>query len=127
MRGGRDRLEALKVARQVDSLSNSPSVRKSTKLSVLPVQVYKQICEQLNDRREENFDDFRTLAEKFGFSRDQIRDFEKKANPTDEILTAWSSTSDAATVGKLIELLNEEGLERWDVVKTLEHWVQSEQ
>ena len=98
----------------------------STKVRDLPVQVYKQICEQLNIKRDEKFDDFRILAEKLGFSREQIRHFESKDDPTDEILTSWSLASGEATVGKLIELLNGEDLERWDVAKTLKHWVDSQ-
>ena len=98
----------------------------STKVRDLPVQVYKQICEQLNVKRDEKFDDFRILAEKVGFSREQIRHFESKDDPTDEILTSWSLASGEATVGKLIELLNGEDLERWDVAKTLEHWVDAQ-
>ena len=118
---GRDRLDAMAVARQVDTLKRSHVL--STKVCDLPVQVYKQICEQLNVKRDEKFDDFRILAEKLGFSREQIRHFESKDDPTDEILTSWSLASGEATVGKLIELLNGEDLERWDVAKTLEHWV----
>lgn len=121
---GRDRLDALAVARQVDALKISPLL--STKVRDLPVQVYKQICEQLNVKRDEKFDDFRILAEKVGFSREEIRNFESKEDPTDEILTSWSLASVEVTVGKLIELLNGEDLERWDVVKTLNHWVDSQ-
>lgn len=121
---GRDRLDAMAVTRQVDTLKISHTL--STKVSDLPVQVYKQICEQLNVKRDEKFDDFRILAEKLGFSREEIRHFESKDDPTDEILMSWSLASGEATVGKLIELLNGEDLERWDVVKTLKHWVDSQ-
>lgn len=118
---GRDILDAMAVARPVKM-----SHALSTKVRDLPVQVYKQICEQLNVKRDEKFDDFRILAEKVGFSREQIRHFESKDDPTDEILTSWSLASGEATVGKLIELLNGEDLERWDVAKTLKHWVDSQ-
>ena len=121
---GRDRLDALAVAQQVDALKIRPAL--STKVRDLPVQVYKQICEQLNVKRDEKFDDFRILAEKVGFSREEIRNFESKEDPTDKILTSWSLANGEATVGKLIELLNGEDLERWDVVKTLNHWVDSQ-
>lgn len=117
----RDILDAMAVARPVKM-----SHALSTKVRDLPVQVYKQICEQLNVKRDEKFDDFRILAEKVGFSREQIRHFESKDDPTDEILTSWSLASGEATVGKLIELLNGEDLERWDVAKTLKHWVDSQ-
>jgi len=118
---GRDRLDVMAVARQVDTLKISHAL--STKVRDLPVQVYKQICEQLNVKRDEKFDDFRILAEKLGFSREEIRHFESKGDPTDEILTSWSLASGEATVEKLIQLLNGEDLERSDVAKTLEHWV----
>lgn len=62
------------------------------------------------------------LAEKVGFSRDQIRDVEKSGNPTDQILVKWSSTGDV-TVENLINLLKTEDLERMDVAKILEDWV----
>lgn len=117
----RDILDAMAVARP-EKMSHA----LSTKVRDLPVQVYKQICEQLNVKRDEKFDDFRILAEKVGFSREQIRHFESKDDPTDEILTSWSLASGEATVGKLIELLNGEDLERWDVAKTLKHWVDSQ-
>ena len=102
---------------------NSPAVRLSTKLARLPMEVYKHVCRELNIRRDEKFDDFRMLAEKVGFSRDQIREVEKSENPSDIVLVRWPSTTRDATVGNLIELLKEEGLERRDVAKILEDWV----
>ena len=81
---GRDRLDAVVVARQGNTLTSSPVM--STSVYNLPGQVYKQICEQLNIRRAENFDDFRMLAEKVGFSREEIRHFESRPDPTHEVL-----------------------------------------
>ena len=111
-----------RVPSEEDAVDNSPAARLSTKLGTLPMPIYKQVCAKLNIRRDERFDDFRMLAEKIGFSRDQIRVVEKSGNPTDEILVRWSSTGDV-TVENLIDLLKTEDLERMDVAKILEDWV----
>ena len=105
-----------------EDVDNSPAARLSTKLVTLPMPLYKQVCAKLNIRRDERFDDFRMLAEKVGFSRDEIRTVEKSGNPTDEILVRWSSSGDV-TVETLINLLKTEDLERMDVAKILEEWV----
>lgn len=94
----------------------------NTQLSELPLKVYSRVCMILNVRRDLKFDDFRMLAEKVGFDRDFIRNIEQITNPTDVILQQWSSKNDA-TVGNLIELLKGEDLQRMDVVKILEDWV----
>ena len=97
------------------------NTRLTTKLAKLPYKVYSKVCMMLNVRRDLKFDDFRMLAEKVGFDRDWIRCIEQMQNPTDEILTSWSSKSEA-TVATLIELLKGEDLERMDVAKILEDW-----
>lgn len=96
--------------------------RLSTKLSKLPLAVYSKVCRILNIKRDLKFDDFRMLAEKVGFDRDWIRCIEQMSNPTDEILQALSSRSEA-TVKNLIDVLKGEDLERMDVAKILEDWV----
>lgn len=95
--------------------------RLSTMLAKLPLKLYAQLCRMLNIKRDLRFDDFRMLAEKVGFDRDFIRSVEQMTNPTDVILQTWSSSSEA-TVGKLIELLKGEDLERMDVAAILEEW-----
>lgn len=47
---------------------------------------------------------------------------EQGENPTDMVLQTWSSKREA-TVGNLIDLLTGEDLERMDVAKVLEDWV----
>lgn len=76
----------------------------------------------LNVKRDVRFDDFRMLAEKVGLDRDETNFVEQLKDPTDEILKTWSKKSEA-TVGKLIEILKGEDLERMDVVKILQDWV----
>ena len=98
------------------------NTRLSTTLTKLPLKEYSKVCMILNIKRDLKFDDFRMLAEKVGFNRDEIRYIEQCANPTDTIIQTWSSKSEA-TVGNLIELLKGEDLERMDVVKVLEDWV----
>ncbi|KAL9989477.1 hypothetical protein ACROYT_G004035 [Oculina patagonica] len=98
------------------------NTRLSTVLANLPLAIHRRVCMMLNIKRDLKFDDFRMLAEKVGFDRDWIRCIEQMPNPTDEILKTWSSKSQA-TVGNLIELLKGEDLERMDVAKVLEDWV----
>ena len=88
----------------------------------LPLKEYSKVCPMLNTKRDLKFDDFRMLAEKVGFSRDEIRMIEQGENPTDMVLQTWSSKREA-TVGNLIDLLTGEDLERMDVAKVLEDWV----
>ena len=110
------------VDRGVPQSSRQVNTRLSTMLSKLPLKVYSKLCMMLNVKRDLKFDDFRMLAEKVGFDRDFIRGIEQMTNPADVILQNWSSKSEA-TVGNLIELLKGEDLERMDVAKILEDWV----
>ena len=80
----------------------------------------------LNIRRELRFDDFRMLAEKVGLDGYEIRFIEQLENPTDVVLSTWSSSRDS-TVGRLIELLKDEDLNRMDVAEVLEKWVNNEE
>jgi len=136
-RSSRRHLEALKLGIEETSLypigrdeldrgatQNSRQVnrRLSTMIEKLPLKLHAQLCMMLNVKRDLKFDDFRMLAEKLGFNRDFIRAIEQVTNPTDVILQNWSSSGEAR-VGKLIELLKGEDLERMDVVAILEDWV----
>ena len=96
--------------------------RRNMKVNNLPLKEYSKVCLMLNTKRDLKFDDFRMLAEKVGFSRDEIRMIEQGENPTDMVLQTWSSKREA-TVGNLIDLLTGEDLERMDVAKVLEDWV----
>ena len=87
--------------------------------------MYGKFCTKLKVR-DLTFNDIRGLAQKVGFERDYTEVMDQRfPNPTDKILKAWSRKSyEEATVGKLIELLKE--MERMDVVKELEDWVNVE-
>ena len=102
--------------------------RLSTKVMCIPLKVYSRVCLMLNIRRELRFDDFRMLAEKVGLDGYEIRYsyIEQSVNPTNVVLSTWSSSRDA-TVGRLIELLKDEDLKRMDVAEVLEKWVNDEE
>ena len=101
--------------------------RLSTSVKEIPLSVRSQVCVMLNVKRNLRFDDFRMLAEKVGLNRDETDFVEQQwTNPTDEILKTWSSKNEA-TVGKLIEFLKEKDLQRMDVAKVLEDWVNDKQ
>ena len=96
--------------------------RRNMEVNNLPLKKYSKVCLMLNTKRDLKFDDFRMLAEKVGFSGDEIRIIDQGENPADAILQTWSSKREA-TVGNLIDLLTGEDLERMDVAKVLEDWV----
>lgn len=101
------------------------NARLSTSVRELPYLVLSPICLKLNVKRDVKFDDFRMLAEKVGLNKDETDYIGQLKNPTEEILKTWSKKSEA-TVGKLIEILKGKDLERMDVVKVLEDWVNEE-
>ena len=96
--------------------------RRNMEVNNLPLKEYRKLCLMLNTKRDLKFDDFRMLAEKVGFSGDEIRIIDQGENPADAVLQTWSSKREA-TVGNLIDLLTGEDLERMDVAKVLEDWV----
>ena len=98
------------------------NARLSTSIKGIPLSVHGRICMMLNVKRDVKFDDFRMLAEKVGLDKDETNFIGQLKNPTDEILKTWSKKLEA-TVGKLIEILKGKDLERMDVVKVLEDWV----
>ena len=98
------------------------NARLSTSVRELPYPVLSRICLMLNVKRDVKVDDFRMLAEKVGLDKDETNFIGQFQNPTEEILKTWSKKSEA-TVGKLIEILRGKDLERMDVVKVLEDWV----
>ena len=99
--------------------------RRSVKVKDIPLKVYSRVCVMLNVRRIVRRDDFRMLAEKTGFNRDEIEYMGQMQDPTNEILLTWSSRREA-TVGRLIELLEEDDFGRSDVAEVLENWVNGE-
>ena len=106
----------------VKQSGNQVNARLSTSVKGIPLSVYGRICVMLNVKRHVKFDDFRMLAEKVGLDKDETNFIAQTENPTDEILKTWSKKPEA-TVGKLIEILKGKDLDRMDVVKVLEDWV----
>ena len=96
--------------------------RRNMGVGNLPLKEYSKVCLMLNTERDLKFNDFRVLAEKVGFSGDEIRIIAQGENPADAVLQTWSSKREV-TVGNLIDLLTGEDLERMDVAKVLEDWV----
>ena len=114
-------LHCRKETSKVSANHSPPESRLSMAISQIPLRVYSQMCMKLNIRRL-SFDDYRMLGEKLGLSRDEITFLGQQENPTDRILTKWSSTG-RDTVGKLMCVLGEEGFERNDVIMLLKQWV----
>jgi len=59
--------------------------------------------------------DWRGLAEVFGFREIDINSFERKESPTIEILKVWSQRNPQASVGNLLQALQE--IERYDMLE----------
>lgn len=101
----------------------------SSKVTEIPLSIYREVCSRLDTRDDILWRDYRMLAEELGFSRDLFLVWQQpqdssRPNPTDELLKLWSFDSgDEATVQRLIELLKQDDLKRMDVVKILEDWV----
>ena len=58
--------------------------------------------------------DWRGLAEIFGFMQIDVDNFEQKDNPTVEILNVWLRTNPTATIGDFLRALME--IERYDML-----------
>lgn len=106
----------------VNQNGSQVNARLSASVKGIPLSVYRRICMMLNVKRVVKFDDFRMLAEKVGLDKDETDFIAQQENPTEEILKTWSKKPEA-TVGKLIEILKGKDLERMDVVKVIEDWV----
>jgi len=74
----------------------------------------------LNPQRESlsptslRLQDWRGLAEVFGFSQIDVDNFRQRDNPTVEILGVWSRQNPHATIGTLLQGLVE--IERFDIL-----------
>ena len=109
----------------VDSPVVQPtSSRLSTNVSDIPLRIHRKVCMKLNIKDDLYYSDFRMLGEVMGYDRDVTRNLEQEKNPTNELLKMWCSSNRQATVGRLIELLKHDDLERMDVVEVLEKWVE---
>lgn len=106
----------------VNQNGSQVNARLSASVKGIPLSVCGRICMMLNVKRVVKFDDFRMLAEKVGLDKDETDFIAQQKNPTEEILKTWSKKPEA-TVGKLIEILKGKDLERMDVVKVIEDWV----
>ena len=69
--------------------------RRNMEVNNLPLKEYSKVCLMLNTKRDLKFDDFRMLAEKVGFSGDEIRIIDQGENPADAVLQTWSSKREA--------------------------------
>ena len=99
---------------------NLPEKYMEIPISALGFSVRKKIAVYLNPdgqitahiKYENNF---RGLAELAGFSYQEIRNFERLKNPTEELLDEWTTRLDLSpTIGSLCSLLSY--LERVDVL-----------
>lgn len=88
----------------------------SIPLVALNVTVRKKLGLYLNPKNAVA-EDWRTVAEKMGFSYLEITNFENSKNPTNEILKNWQAQNSDSSVGKLLCILTE--AERTDVVEDL--------
>lgn len=85
-------------------------------LIALNVTVRKKLGLYLNPKNAVA-EDWRSVAEKMGFSYLEITNFENSKNPTDVILKNWQAQKPDTSVGKLLFILTE--AERTDVVEDL--------
>ena len=75
---------------------------------------------QLNPKRDTlspstlRLQDWRGLAEMFGFTQLDVDNFDRKDNPTIEILSVWSRLNPHATIGMFLDALLE--IERYDIL-----------
>ena len=100
-------------------------LRLSTNVKNIPYALLGTICLKLNTTSD-LFHDFRMLGELMEIDRDYIEFCAepRNSNPTDKILTHWCQTTQEPTVEKLIEMLKNKHMQRMDVVKILEDWVE---
>lgn len=92
-------------------------------LVALNITVRKKLGLYLNPKNAVA-EDWRTVAEKMGFSYLEITNFESSRNPTGEILTNWPAQKSDASVGKLLFILTE--AERTDVVEDLRSLIEED-
>lgn len=130
-RNGFDQVDSVGAA--LDSVNDKNSnrdqarisnTRQSIKAEDIPFSILSKICLKLNIRKDLSFNDFRLLGEKMKFSNDVIRNLGQRENPTYELLQLWYAKPEA-TVEKLITLLKEDDMERWDVATILENWLKN--
>ena len=113
------RMDVVKILE--DWVKGDPHSRLSTRATDIPRRIKSKICLLLNIKDELWWKDYRMLAEKLTYNRDETESLEQgKADPTDALINMWCRENGPLTVSRLIGLL--EG-KREDVVTVLEDWV----
>ncbi|XP_066021678.1 uncharacterized protein [Pocillopora verrucosa] len=118
----------LKNANDNDSNRDQAKVtvnRRSFKVADIPYPVWSKICLKLNKKDNLSFRDYRSLGEKMGFDKDIIKNLKQTENPTDRLLEQWSFGPEA-TVERLIKILREDDVARYDVATILEEWLEKQ-
>ena len=82
----------------------SVSGKKQLKINELNVNVYQDVCRNLNIPNPGR--DYETLAGNLGYIAVQVKQFQLKKNPADALLSHWG-TKFGNTVNKLIEILKD--------------------
>ncbi|XP_067029842.1 uncharacterized protein [Acropora muricata] len=101
-------------------VQKGPYSRLSTRVIGIPRDIKAEICCKL-DIEDSFYKDYRTLAQKLDYTRDDCEGFKQgKADPTDRLIKMWCQKKGPLTVSTLIELLKGK---RMDVVMILENWV----
>lgn len=104
-----------------DWVKGDPHSRLSTRANDVPRRIKSRICLKLNIIDHTRCQDYRMLAEKLKYNRDEIEGLKQgKADPTDALIKMWCKKNGPLTVSRLIELLKRK---REDVVMVLEDWV----
>ena len=99
-----------------------PDKRKQT-IEHIPGKIYHSLCTSL-DIITTFYDDYRFLAEKLGFPRQEISNLSSSKQPTHELLNTWvKRKGDEATVEVLLDVLLE--MERHDLWQLLQNWVKN--
>ena len=93
----------------------------------MPLELWNEICDMLDTKRDLDFKDFRMLGEAVGVSKHEINLLDNQRmhkSPTEVILRDKFSTGKDATVGRLGQILLQ--IDRSDVAQIVDDWVESE-
>lgn len=93
----------------------------SWRVSKIRIQpFYRNICNQLNQRREYFLDDYRLFGEKIGLGKDEVSVLGQGGNPTHSLIQKFDSIK-GSSVGKFQKVMEE--MERDDVVTEINEWI----
>ena len=93
----------------------------------MPLELWNEICDMLDTKRDLDVKDFRLLGEAVGLSKVKINLLDSQRmhkSPTKVILRDTFSTGKDATVGRLGQILLQ--IDRSDVAKIIDDWLESE-